>query len=57
MPVLILSGDHSYPFLTLIDAELHHLIPNNHQVILQAGHQMWYTKGEQCRALALEFLK
>jgi pimeloyl-ACP methyl ester carboxylesterase len=57
IPVLILSGDQSYPFLTLIDAEIHTLIPGSRQVILQAGHQMWVTKAEQCRALALDFLK
>jgi len=58
VPVLILSGDKSYHFLNLIDAELHKVIPDNHQYILHgAGHQMWFDKTDECRRLTLYFLK
>jgi pimeloyl-ACP methyl ester carboxylesterase len=57
IPVLLLSGDSSYPFLNLIDAELHQIIPHNQEVILHSGHQMWYTNSDECRALTLDFLR
>jgi non-heme chloroperoxidase len=58
IPVLILSGDKSYKFLNLIDAELHKIIPHNNQYIFPgAGHQMWYQQTAKCEMLTLNFLK
>jgi pimeloyl-ACP methyl ester carboxylesterase len=57
VPVLMLSAEHSYPFLGLIDQELHRLLPNNqHVVIKNAGHRMWADQPEECRNLTLQFI-
>jgi len=57
VPVLLLSGDKTYAFLTLIDKELHELLPDNKQVIFkEASHRMWYEKPEECREAVIEFL-
>jgi pimeloyl-ACP methyl ester carboxylesterase len=55
-PALLLSGDHSYPFLRLIDWELLHLLPHVRQVIVVgAGHQMWLQQPAICRRAVLDF--
>jgi pimeloyl-ACP methyl ester carboxylesterase len=57
VPVLILSGERSYPFLGLIDQELARLLPNNRRIILPgATHRMWYEQPEICRRLVLDFM-
>jgi pimeloyl-ACP methyl ester carboxylesterase len=57
VPVLILSGERSYPFLGLIDQEVARLLPNNRRIILPgATHRMWYEQPEVCRRLVLDFL-
>ncbi len=49
-PVLLLSGELSYPFLGLIDEELLHLLPDARRVVVpQAGHQMWIEQPQVCR--------
>ena len=57
-PVLILSGEKSYPFLGLIDQELARLLPDNRRIILPgATHQMWFEQLAECRKDVLEFLR
>jgi pimeloyl-ACP methyl ester carboxylesterase len=58
VPVLILSGEKSYPFLSLIDEELARLLPNSQRIIVHgAGHQMWFQEPDQCRSAVEEFLR
>lgn len=57
VPVLLLSGAKSYPFLKLITAELGRLLPNCQTIVLpDAGHQMWYQDAEKCRRDVENFL-
>ena len=57
-PVLILSGEKSYPFLRLIDEELARLLPDNRRIVLPgATHGMWFEQPEECRKDVLEFLR
>lgn len=50
VPVLLLSGTKSYPFLGLITEELKRLLPNRENIVLpDAGHQMWYQAPDTCR--------
>ncbi len=57
VPVLRLSGAKSYPFLGLIDERLSQILPvNQRKVFPDAGHQMWLTHPDQCRAAVLKFL-
>lgn len=50
VPVLLMSGGKSYPFLALIDRELVRLIPHSrHIVYADAGHQMWLQHPLECR--------
>jgi pimeloyl-ACP methyl ester carboxylesterase len=57
-PVLLLSGEKSYPFLGLIDEELARLLPNNRRIILPgATHRMWFEQPDECRKDVLEFLQ
>jgi pimeloyl-ACP methyl ester carboxylesterase len=57
VPVLLLSGAKSYPFLGLITAELARLLPNSENIVFpDAGHQMWYQHPEECRADVEAFL-
>lgn len=57
LPVLILSGGRSYPFLRLIDDELARLIPGSEQVIFpRDGHQMWYQEPVRSRQTVEAFL-
>ena len=56
-PVLLLSGEKSYPFLKLIDEELARLLPDNRRIVLQgATHRMWFEQPEVCGKAALDFL-
>ena len=49
-PALILSGGQSYPFLSLIDQDLGHLLPHSQSITYpDAGHQMWHQHPQQCR--------
>jgi pimeloyl-ACP methyl ester carboxylesterase len=58
VPVLLLSGQDSYPFLNLIDEELLRLIPNSERIVLHgATHQMLYDKPVICDAEILTFLR
>jgi pimeloyl-ACP methyl ester carboxylesterase len=57
-PVLLLSGQKSYPFLGLIDEELTRLLPHNRRIILPGTtHQMWFEQPDECRKDVLEFLR
>jgi pimeloyl-ACP methyl ester carboxylesterase len=57
IPVLMLSGAKSYPFLGLITEELARLLPKNQSIVFpEAGHQMWYQAPEECRKDVEEFL-
>ncbi|HXW91255.1 MAG TPA: alpha/beta hydrolase [Terriglobales bacterium] len=57
-PVLLLSGEKSYPFLGLIDEELTRLLPHNRRIILPgATHRMWFEQPDECRKDVLEFLR
>lgn len=50
VPVLVMSGGKSYPFLGYIDQELTRLIPNSRSIVYpEAGHQMWYSDPLLCR--------
>ncbi|MGH8378550.1 MAG: alpha/beta fold hydrolase [Gammaproteobacteria bacterium] len=56
LPVLIMSGGKSYPFLALIDGELARLIPGSESVVFpNDGHQMWYQSPVLCRQDAEAF--
>jgi pimeloyl-ACP methyl ester carboxylesterase len=58
IPVLLLSGDRSYPFLNLIDEELVQLIPHSERIVLHgATHQMFYDKPAICEDEVLAFLR
>jgi pimeloyl-ACP methyl ester carboxylesterase len=57
-PVLLLSGEKSYPFLGLMDEELARLLPQNRRIILPgATHRMWFEQPDECRKDVLEFLR
>lgn len=50
VPVLVMSGGVSYPFLQYIDQELVRLLPNGTGIVYpDAGHQMWYKYPTLCR--------
>jgi pimeloyl-ACP methyl ester carboxylesterase len=58
IPVLLLSGEKSYPFLGTIDGELERLLPNNRRIILRGlSHRMWFEDPDVCRKTTLDFLK
>ena len=51
LPVLLMSGGKSYPFLNVIDEDLVRLIPGSRRIVYpDAGHQMWYQQPARCRA-------
>lgn len=57
VPVLLLSGAESYPFLRPISEELARLLPNREAIVLpNAGHQMWYQAPDVCRKDVEAFL-
>ena len=50
VPVLIISGGKTLPFLALIDRELGRPIPRSRNVVFaDAGHQMWLQHPVECR--------
>lgn len=50
VPILIMSGAKSYPFLAYIDQDLQRLIPGAESIVYpEAGHQMWYKYPTLCR--------
>lgn len=56
VPVLIMSGAKSYPFLTLIDHELARAIPGAREITYaKSGHQMWMQEPDKCRSDAQAF--
>jgi len=58
IPVLLMSGAKSFPFIHLIDEELAQLLPHNeHFIVPDAGHQMWIQAPELCRQKAEQFLQ
>jgi pimeloyl-ACP methyl ester carboxylesterase len=58
VPVLLLSGGKSYPFLRLIDERLSQLLPVNQRVEFpDTGHQMWLAHPDLCRNAVLAFLQ
>lgn len=58
VPVLIMSGTKSYPFLSVIDRELARLIPGAKSVwYAGAGHQMWLQEPVKCRQVAIGFFR
>lgn len=58
IPVLLLTGDKTYPFLTLIQAELARLLPHEELVVIHnVGHQMWYQAPELCRDIVETFIR
>lgn len=58
VPVLLMTGDKTYPFLTVITRRLAGLLPNNQVVVIHgAGHQMWYQQPELCRDVTETFLR
>jgi pimeloyl-ACP methyl ester carboxylesterase len=58
VPVLLLSGGKSYPFLRLIDERLSQLLPVNQRVeFSDTGHQMWLAHPDLCRNAVLHFCK
>lgn len=57
VPVLILMGAKSYPFLGVIGRELARLLPNSKTIVFpDAGHQMWLQDPEACRNDVEKFL-
>jgi pimeloyl-ACP methyl ester carboxylesterase len=57
VPVLLLSGAKSYPFLGLITEDLTRLLPDRESIVFpDAGHQMWYQHPVECRADVEAFL-
>ncbi len=58
MPVLLLSGAKTYPFLRLIDEDLAHLLPDNRNFVLsKSGYQMWYQQTADTRGAVEAFLR
>jgi pimeloyl-ACP methyl ester carboxylesterase len=58
VPVLLLSGEKSYPFLKLIDEELERLLPEGRRqrvVLRGATHRMWFEQPRECRQAVLDF--
>jgi pimeloyl-ACP methyl ester carboxylesterase len=50
VPVLVMSGGASYPFLQYIDQQLLRLLPNGEGISYpDAGHQMWHRYPVLCR--------
>lgn len=57
VPVLIVTGGKTYPFLRVIDRELARIIPRSRHFILpRDGHQMWYQDPVLCRQTVERFL-
>jgi non-heme chloroperoxidase len=58
VPVLIMTGDQTYPFLKLIDGELARLLPDNQSLLIHGvGHQMWMQEPLLCGDVVETFLR
>jgi len=58
VPMLLMSGARSYPFLSVIDTALVKLLPNSEHIIYpDVGHQMWLLRPELCRRDAERFFQ
>lgn len=58
VPVMLLGGTSSYPFLITITLILKSLLPKAPLVwITGAGHQMWYQDPAFCRAAVEHFIE
>jgi pimeloyl-ACP methyl ester carboxylesterase len=58
VPVLILGGARSYPFLAVIDRVLAGFLPHSQTITFpNAGHQMWLQEPEECRRDVEKFLE
>jgi pimeloyl-ACP methyl ester carboxylesterase len=56
VPVLVMSGGISYPFIQYIDQELVRLIPGVQSIVYpEAGHQVWVIYPQLCRDDAIAF--
>jgi pimeloyl-ACP methyl ester carboxylesterase len=56
VPVLVMSGGISYPFLQYIDQQIVRLIPGAQSIVYpEAGHQMWLIYPRLCRDDAIAF--
>ena len=56
VPVLVMSGAKSYPFLGKIDEALIQMLPDSRRIVFpDAGHQMWLQHPEQAREDAEAF--
>jgi pimeloyl-ACP methyl ester carboxylesterase len=56
VPILLLSGAHSYPFLAMTDEKLASLLPDSCRIVFEdAGHQMWLKHPRECRDDAVKF--
>jgi non-heme chloroperoxidase len=56
VPVLVMSGGVSYPFIQYIDQELVRLIPGAESIVYpDSGHQMWFKYPQLCRDDTLAF--
>jgi pimeloyl-ACP methyl ester carboxylesterase len=50
VPVLVMSGAKSYPFLGKIDEALIQMLPNSRRIVFpDAGHQMWLQHAVEAR--------
>jgi len=50
VPILLMSGAKSYPFLALTDGELARLLPDSKRIVFpDSGHQMWLKHPRECR--------
>lgn len=57
VPVLLISGAKSYPFLRLIDEDLRELLPHEeHLLVPNADHQMWLQAPQLCAVTTERFL-
>jgi pimeloyl-ACP methyl ester carboxylesterase len=57
VPVLVLMGAQSYPFLGVIGRELARMLPKSETIVFpDAGHQMWLQDPEACRKDVETFL-
>jgi len=58
VPVLLMTGTKTYPFLTVITRRLAQLLPNSRTLVVKgAGHQMWLQQPQLCRNAAEAFFR
>jgi non-heme chloroperoxidase len=56
MPVLMLTGERTLKIHQLVNDDLERLLPNGERVRIDATHEMWEEKPEECRRATLAFL-